>query len=67
MSDVGDWGWIAFWSVNAVTVVILVKCIVSESSWPDAAPDKSASGALKKQNSCVGAMEEKSDLNKSKR
>ena len=50
MSDMGNWGWIAFWSVNAVTVVILVKCIVGESTWPDSSSDKATSNTLKKQN-----------------
>jgi hypothetical protein len=49
MSDMGNWGWIAFWSVNAVTVVILVRCIVSESSWLGSSGDKPDLCANKKQ------------------
>ena len=52
MSDMGSWGWIVFWSVNAVTVVILVRCIVSESSWPGSSGDKSGACASKKQCPC---------------
>jgi hypothetical protein len=49
MSDMGNWGWIAFWFVNAVAVAILVKCIVGESSWPDSSSDKPGFCAGKKQ------------------
>jgi len=49
MSNMGSWGWIAFWAVNAVTVVILVKCILNASKWPDSSSDKSGICANKEQ------------------
>ena len=48
MSDMGNWGWIAFWFVNTVTIVILVKCILDASKWPDSPNEKSGISADKK-------------------
>lgn len=52
MGELGNWGWIAFWAVNAVTIVILVKCILNASKWSDSSSDKSGICADTKQCPC---------------